>query len=44
MPNFVQEVDRFGQDSLMVWGGVSIDGRTDPVVVRGNLAAAGYVE
>ena len=29
---------------MMVWGGISVDDRTDLVVVRGNLAAAGYVE
>ena len=28
----------------MVWGGISIDGRTDLVVVRDNLIAVGYVE
>jgi hypothetical protein len=30
--------------SVMVWGGISIDGRTDLVVVRDNLTAAGYIE
>ena len=28
----------------MVWGGISIDGLMDLVVVRGNLTAAGYIE
>ena len=28
----------------MVWGGISIDGRTDLVVVHGNLTATGYIE
>ena len=27
----------------MVWGGISIDGRTDLVVLRGNLIAEGYI-
>ena len=44
MSNVVQEGDRFGQGSVMVWGGFSIDGRTDLVVVRGNLTSAGYTE
>jgi hypothetical protein len=28
----------------MVWGGISIDGRMDLVVVHGNLTAVGYIE
>ena len=44
MPNVVQEGDRFRQGSVMVWGGIIIDGRWDLVVVRGNLAAAWYIE
>jgi Transposase and inactivated derivatives len=28
----------------MVWGGISIDGRTDLFVVHGNLIAVGYIE
>jgi hypothetical protein len=28
----------------MVWGSMSFDDRTDLVVVRGNLTAAGYIE
>ena len=44
MPNFVQEDDRFRQGSLMVWGGISINGRTELVVVRSNLTAAGYIK
>ena len=43
MPNVVQEGDLFGQSSVMVWGGISIDGRADLLVVRGNLTAAGYI-
>ena len=44
MPNVDQEGDRFGQCSVMVWGGISSDDRTDMVVVRGNLTAARYFE
>jgi Transposase. len=44
MPNVVQEDDRFGQGSMMVWGGISIDGRMDLVVVHGNLTAVGYIK
>jgi hypothetical protein len=43
MSNFAQESDQFGQGSVMMWSGISIDGRTD-LVVRGNLTAAGYIE
>ena len=44
MPNIVQEVDRLGQGSVMVWGGISIDGCMDLVVVSVNLIPAGYIE
>ena len=44
MPNVVQEGDRFGQGSVMVWGGISIDGCTAFVVIHGNLTAEGYIE
>jgi Transposase and inactivated derivatives len=37
MPNVVQEV------SVMMWGGISIDGYMD-LIVRGNLTALGYIE
>ena len=43
VPNIVLEGDRFGQGSVMVWGGISIDGHTD-LVIRGNLTAVGYIE
>ena len=29
---------------MIVWGGISIDGRMDLVVVHGNLTAVGYIE
>ena len=44
MSNVVQEGNRFGQGSVMVWGGISIDGHTDLVVVRDNLTAEGDME
>jgi hypothetical protein len=33
----VQEVDRFGRGCVIVWAGISIDNRTDLVVVPGRL-------
>ena len=42
MPN-VQEGNRFRQGSVMVWDGISIDGRKD-LVIRGNLTTVGYIE
>jgi Transposase. len=39
--NVVQEGDRFGQCSVLLWGDISIDGRTDLVFVHFNLTAAG---
>jgi peptidoglycan/xylan/chitin deacetylase (PgdA/CDA1 family) len=40
----IQEVDRFGGGSVMVWAGISIDNRTDLVVVPGRLNAMDYIE
>ncbi|CAF4805054.1 unnamed protein product [Pieris macdunnoughi] len=40
----VQEYDKFGCGSVMVWGGVSLDERTDLVVVPGRLCAQTYIE
>ena len=40
----VKESDRFGKGSVMLWGGISIDGRNDLVVARANLTTAGYIE
>jgi hypothetical protein len=42
----VQEVDRFGHGSVMIWAGnagISIDNRTDLVVVPGRLNAMNYI-
>ena len=33
----------FGGGSVMVWGGIMGDKKTELVVVRGNLTAQGYV-
>jgi hypothetical protein len=40
----VQEVDRFGRGSVMVWAGISVDNRTELVVVPGRLNAMNYIE
>ena len=40
MPNVVQEGNRFGQGSVMVRSGISIDGHMD-LVVCGNFTTAG---
>jgi hypothetical protein len=37
-------VDRFGGGSVMVWAGISIDNRTDLVVVPVRLNAMNYIE
>lgn len=42
--NCVQEVDRFGGGSVMVWAAISHTGRTDLVHVQGNLNAQGYID
>ena len=44
MPTVVQESYRFGQGSVMVWSGISIDGHTDLVVIHGNLTTVRYIE
>lgn len=38
----VVEHDHFGGGSVMVWGGISMTGRTDLVVVDGNLTGQRY--
>ena len=43
-PNIVHEGDRFELGSVMVWGGISSDGRMDLVIVRGNLTFVAYIE
>jgi hypothetical protein len=39
----IRGVDKFGGGSLMVWGGISFNGRTQLVIVRnGSMTAARY--
>ena len=38
----VAEHDRFGGGSVMVWGGISMTGKTDLHVIAGNLTAIRY--
>ena len=39
----VTEVDRVRRGSVMVWGGINHQGKTNLVVIRGNLNAQGYI-
>ncbi len=36
----IVEYDRYGGGSVMVWGGICLDGRTDLVVIDGGALAA----
>ncbi|MEW8544207.1 MAG: transposase [Candidatus Thiodiazotropha sp.] len=38
----VNEVDRFGGGSVMVWGGISFSARTQLIIVHGNLTGQRY--
>lgn len=40
----VRQVDRFGGGSVMVWGGITFNNRTDLVFVDGNLTAQRYCD
>lgn len=40
----IQEVEKFGGGSVMVWGGISLDERTELVVVPGRLNAQRYID
>jgi hypothetical protein len=45
LPSTVQEVVPFGNGSVMVWGGISIDDKSDLVVIRnGALNARRYID
>ena len=37
----VTEADHLRRGSVMVWGGINHQGKTDLVVIRGNLNAQG---
>ena len=38
----VREVDRFGGGSVMVWGGISFNSRTQLIIFNGNLTGQRY--
>lgn len=40
----IVEHDRFGRGSVMVWGGITWNGRTDLVRINGNLTSQRYVD
>ena len=42
-PNLPQTV-AYGRGSLMLWGGISLNNKTDLIFIRGNLTAERYVE
>ena len=42
-PNLLQTV-AYGGGSLKVWGGISLNNKTDLILIRGNLTAERYVE
>lgn len=39
---FSQKYDRWGSKSLMIWGGVSADNRTRPILIMGSVDATKY--
>ena len=41
--NCLIEMDRFGDGSVMVWGGIMGSRKTNLIVVQGNLNAQGYI-
>ena len=43
LPNVVVKVEGFEGGSVLVWGGISIDDRTDLIVLPGNVTADVYI-
>ena len=39
----IMEHDSYGGGSVMVWGGITYDRRTDLIVIRGNMTGQRYV-
>lgn len=39
----IEEVEAFGGGGLMIWAGISTNGKTDLVVIRGGLNAVRYI-
>ena len=41
----IAEHDRYGGGSIMAWGGISLDGQADLVIIeRGTLTARRYID
>ncbi len=40
----VRQVDRFGGGSVMVWGGITSDSRTEQIIVDNNLSTQRYCD
>ena len=40
----IAEHDRYGSGSIMIWGGITFDGRTEAVQIVGNLTGQRYVD
>ena len=44
LPHNLLQTVAYGGGSLMVWGGISLNNKTDLIFIRGNLTAERYVE
>ena len=44
LPSNLLQTVAYGGGSLMVWGGISLNNKTDLIFIRGNLTAERYVE
>lgn len=42
--NWIQQVDRFGEGSVMMWAAISYTGRTNLIQVQGSLSGQRYCE